>query len=793
VTTKPTALPNPVNTADVERIVERLGTSRDRLIPLLRAVQDEYGFLPEEALLRLADLTELTPADISGVATFYTLFRHRPAGCHTIGVCVGTACHVKGAEAVYREFLRELKIPPGDDTDPDRQFTVEKVACLGCCTLAPAVQIEDAVYGHVHPPTVPRVLADFLENRSQGATRKRARRAIAEPPAGEIRLGLGSCCQARGSKRVLDAVEDALDRTGRNVIVKHVGCVGICSQTPLVEIVTPDNGSTIYTQVEPEDARRIVLRHFRPAGVLRRLRSAAPTALDRLYAPVAAAAAGLDRHEANVRDPAVELEEFLRPQINVATERCGELDPVDLPEYERGGGFEALRRLQCDVTAEQVIDTVTASGLRGRGGAGYPTGLKWRQVKQAPATTKYVVCNGDEGDPGAFMDRMLLESYPFRVLEGVAVAAHTVGAHEAILYIRAEYPLALQRVREAIAKMEQAGYLGAAEDGTPNLHIRIVEGAGAFVCGEETALLASIEGRRGMPRMRPPFPAESGLWGCPTLVNNVETFANIPWIICHGAEAFAAMGAEHSRGTKVFALAGKIVRGGLIEVPMGIPLRDVVEVIGGGVAEGRTFKAAQIGGPSGGCVPAKLADTPIDYEALSRVGAIMGSGGIVVLDNTDCMVDIAKYFLEFTQAQSCGRCAPCRIGTRRMLDILEQLCAGNGRAEDIDTLEELAHMIKRTSLCGLGQTAPNPVLSTLTHFREEYEAHINGTCPAAKCTELITFTITDRCIGCTRCAQRCPVDAIPMNPLEQHTIDQTRCVKCGSCRETCPVDAVEVK
>jgi NADH:ubiquinone oxidoreductase subunit F (NADH-binding) len=411
-----------------------------------------------------------------------------------------------------------------------------------------------------------------------------------------------------------------------------------------------------------------------------------------------------------------------------------------------------------------------------------------------PSDKKYIVCNGDEGDPGAFMDRMLMESYPYRIVEGIAIAAYAVGADEGRFYIRAEYPLALERITQAIEQCKQRGFLGdnILQTGF-NLHLKIVPGGGAFVCGEETALLASIEGRRGMPRLRPPYPAESGLWGNPTLVNNVETCAAVPWILRNGAQKFAQLGTGTSKGTKVFALAGKVARGGLIEVPIGITIREVIEDIGGGTANDIPFKAVQIGGPSGGCVPAALADVGVDYESLAQAGTMMGSGGLVVLDESDCMVDIARYFLQFTQNQSCGKCTFCRIGTRRMLDILERLCAGLGKKTDIQDLEHLARMIKQASICGLGKTAPNPVLSTLKHFRNEYEAHIEGRCPAGKCRALITYSITDDCIGCTLCAQHCPVQAIEMKPYEKQETDTEKCVRCGTCKNVCPQRAVRVE
>jgi NADH-quinone oxidoreductase subunit F len=498
------------------------------------------------------------------------------------------------------------------------------------------------------------------------------------------------------------------------------------------------------------------------------------------------------RHAVNVREPTVSA--FLGKQIHIATEHFGEVDPLDLKEYTGHGGFQALLKSLSDLKAEQIVETIERSGLRGRGGAGFPTGPKWRMVRAQAEPRKYVICNGDEGDPGAFMDRMLLESFPFRIIEGMAIAAVAVGAHEGFFYIRREYPLAVERVQAALVQLEEKGWLGEKLLGKDYpLRLQIKEGAGAFVCGEETALIASIEGQRGMPRLRPPFPAQSGLWGKPTLINNVETLALVPWILRHGAEAFAAIGTASSKGTKVFALAGKIRRGGLIEIPMGTTLREIVEDIGGGARSGRRFKAVQIGGPSGGCIPARLAETPVDYESLRAVGAIMGSGGLVVLDDADCMVDIARYFLEFTQDQSCGKCTFCRIGTKRMLGLLERMCAGKAKRKDLDELEHLARQVTQGSLCGLGKTAPNPVLTTLRYFRDEYEAHLQGRCPAGKCSALIRYSITERCTGCTICAQHCPVDAIPMNPYERHVINSDLCTRCDSCRQVCPHQAVEVK
>jgi NADH-quinone oxidoreductase subunit F len=779
-----------INLQEIDKIVLGVGSTPECVIPILQALQTRYQYLPESALRRVCDITEITPAAIQGVATFYSQFRHQPVGKHIVQVCVGTACHVKGSGLVYDAFCRELHLTANQDTDSQRQFTLQKVACLGCCTLAPVVRIDQVTYGHLTPEAVHRVLDDFLATKHDSANRSAARHMQPDDHVGEIRIGLGSCCVAGGSAQVQKALEETLDETGIRARIRRVGCVGMCHQTPLMELIPSQGVQAFYAQVKPEDVRNIVLRHFRPPRLSRRIMSKANLFLENLITDSTVSA--VMRHPLDVRDQPVQA--FLGEQIHIATEGSGAMDPLDLAAYRRLGGFQALEKILNEQTPEQVIEQIRASGLRGRGGAGFITGAKWQLVRQASDPVKFVICNGDEGDPGAFMDRMLLESYPFRVIEGMTIAAFAVGAQEGYLYIRAEYPLAVERIRQALAICESEGLLGKTILGRPfSLRLRVMEGAGAFVCGEETALIASIEGKRGMPRVRPPFPANVGLYGKPTLVNNCETFSLVPWVVRHGHEQFAALGSEKSRGTKVFALAGKIRRGGLIEVPMGITIRRIVEDIGGGTTSGQPFKAVQIGGPSGGCVPASLADTPVDYEALVKVGAMMGSGGLVVLDESDCMVDIARYFLSFTQEQSCGKCTFCRIGTRRMLDILEKLCAGQGRAEDILKLAELAHMTASGSLCGLGRTAPNPVLSTLKYFRHEYEEHVQGRCPAKKCKALIRYTITDACIGCTRCRQRCPVDAIPFTPYQKHSIDETKCTRCDSCRVICPVQAVVIE
>ena len=782
-----------IDLAFVDEAVATCGRTPRAVIPVLQAIQAHYRYLPEPALTRISELTEITPARIAGVASFYTQFRHSPVGRHLVRICHGTACHVAGAKAVTDELRRELGIAPQTDTDPAGEFTVEEVACMGCCTLAPVAQIDSVTYGHLAPDLVPEVLDAVRGALDRGPDqRKRGLPVTVEgngAPEGEIRVGLGSCCVAGGSGKVYEALQQAAAAIGANARIKRVGCVGMCHQTPLVEAVTPGRPAALYAGVGPEDAKAIVRRHFRPGGIGKRITNRVSTVVERVLQN------GQDRpivhRSIELRDPPVAA--FLGRQKHIATEHCGQIDPTDMDEYLRHDGFQAYERCVRQLSPEGVVQEISRSGLRGRGGAGFSSGRKWSRVRAAPGNDKYVICNGDEGDPGAFMDRMLMESFPYRVIEGLGIAAYAVGASEGYFYIRAEYPLAVERIRDALRECEARGYLGDNVLGTRRrLHLKIMEGAGAFVCGEETALLASIEGRRGSPRPRPPYPADRGLWGKPTLVNNVETYATVPWIMRYGAEAFSALGTETSKGTKVFALAGKVKRGGLIEVPMGISIREIVSEIGGGIKQGRRFKAVQIGGPSGGCVPAGLADTPVDYEALAEVGAIMGSGGLVVLDETDCMVDIARYFLAFTQAQSCGKCTYCRVGTRRMLDILNRICAGEGHRDDLATLEELAHAVKSGSLCGLGKTAPNPVLSTLRYFRDEYEAHLEGRCPAGKCQALITYRVTDACVGCTLCAQNCPVEAIRFAPYQKHDIDPEKCTCCDICRTKCPENAIEV-
>ena len=771
----------------IDEVIASTGKEADKVILILQEVQKRLNWLPSEALRYICEITDVTPEQISGVSTFYSQFRHLPVGKHTIKICAGTACHVKGSPLISDAFKRVLKIGDIRNASPDNLFSIEEVACLGCCTLAPVVQIDNKTYGHVKPTQIDEIIYDFLHTVNKKTESQRSDRD--NDFDAEIRIGIGSCCVAGGSKEILSEIIEIKEKYNLNIRLKPVGCVGVCNQTPLMEIVTKDNTHSRYTKVNKLQVEEILLKHVRPSGLKNKIKYNINDLVDTFLSE--------DKVSGQINIP-VELREkylnnFLNHQVHIATNYSGTLTPDSYDEYCLSGGFSAFHKCLSESDKESIIQTIIDSGLRGRGGAGFPTGRKWRISSQNIADEKYVVCNGDEGDPGAFMDRMLLESFPYRVIEGMIIAGFATGANNGIFYIRAEYPLAVTRVRVAIKHCYENGILGNNISGTDfTFNIRVFEGAGAFVCGEETALIASLEGKRGTPHLRPPYPAVIGYRDKPTLVNNVETLSLIPWIITNGAGSFNSYGSEKSKGTKVFALAGKISKGGLIEVPMGITIREIVENIGDGVADGNTFKAVQIGGPSGGCIPASKADTTIDYEELIKLGAMMGSGGMVVLDNTDCMVDMAKYFLTFTHQQSCGKCTFCRIGTKHMLNILTNLTEGKATLDNIKELEELCKSVKDGSLCGLGKTAPNPVLTGLRYFLDEYEEHTRGICRAKKCQSLIKYSITDACTGCTKCSQDCPVKAIPFTPYQKHDIDQSICTKCDNCRIVCPEKAIEI-
>ncbi|MCI9258271.1 NADH-quinone oxidoreductase subunit NuoF [Oscillospiraceae bacterium 42-9] len=586
----------------------------------------------------------------------------------------------------------------------------------------------------------------------------------------------GTGCTSSNSEQIIDKLNEEIKAQGldKEVNVIRTGCFGLCALGPIM-VVYPEGA--FYSRVTVEDVPEIVSEHLLKGRIVTRL----------LY------------QETVVDDnttKSLNETKFYAKQMRIALRNCGVINPELIDEYIAQDGYAALGKVLTEMTPQQVIQTMLDSGLRGRGGAGFPTGLKWKFAAANPADQKYACCNADEGDPGAFMDRSVLEGDPHSVLEAMAIAGYAIGATQGYIYIRAEYPIAVKRLQIAIDQAREYGLLGKnIFDSGFDFDIDIRLGAGAFVCGEETALMTSIEGKRGEPRVRPPFPALKGLFGKPTVLNNVETYANIPQIILKGADWFRSIGTEKSPGTKVFALGGKITNTGLVEVPMGTTLREVVEDIGGGVPDGHTFKAAQTGGPSGGCIPASLIDTPIDYDNLIAIGSMMGSGGLIVMDETTCMVDIAKFFLEFTVDESCGKCTPCRVGTKRLLEILDKITRGNGTLEDIDKLEELCYYIKENSLCGLGQTAPNPVLSTLKYYRDEYEAHVTEhRCPAGACKALTNFHIeAAKCKGCTLCARNCPVGAISGKVKEAHVIDTEKCIKCGVCMEKCKFNAVVKK
>ena len=718
------------------------------LITILQEAQEIYGYLPEEVIYYVAARTGISPARVMGVATFYSYFRLKPVGKYLIMLCQGTACHVNGSDRVKNAITTELGIGDGETTE-DGLFTLNEVACLGCCSMAPVMMINGITYGHLTPEKAISILRDLRERESGGM---------------RIMIGQGSCGVAAGAARIAHILHGFMTATDSFTVGK-TGCIGMCYLEPIVDIYDGKNLLHRLVKVKESDCEAIIDA----------VRNKNFDRVSHLFISDEDAA-------------------FLKKQTRIALRNCGILDPTNIEDYISNGGYRALDKALA-MSPEEVIEEIKKSGLAGRGGAGFPTWFKWNAARQSKSENKYLICNADEGDPGAFMDRAVIESDPHSLIEGMLIGAYAIGASEMIVYVRAEYPMAIKHLNFAIAQASERGLLGKNILGSNfSCTMRIKAGAGAFVCGEETALIESLEGKRGMPRLKPPFPAQNGYLNEPSNINNVETFANVAWIIDNGGEKFAAMGTENSKGTKVFALTGKVKHGGLVEVPMGMTLREVIFDIAGGIKNDREFKAVQMGGPSGGCIPAELLDTVIDYKALAATGAIMGSGGMVVMDDTTCMVNMARFFLNFTAKESCGKCTPCRIGTTRILEILDRICEGNGKEGDVELLAELCMGVKDGALCGLGQTAPNPVLTTIRYFRDEYNAHIRDKkCPAKECTNLLSYRIdADKCKGCTLCARKCPVHAIFGEVKKPHVIRQNLCIKCGQCMSLCKFGAISV-
>ncbi len=723
------------------------GTDKGNLIRALQMVQNREGYVSDDAVRTAAAHFDIPEAEVEGVLTFYAQFKRVKPGRFQISICDGTACHIKGSTQVAAWLNAELGIGDGQTTE-DGIFSIETVACLGCCSLAPVMSINGMVHGKLDRKKITKILNDYrklAETAESGANADVSDTASNDfiPAAGikRVKVGMASCGIAAGA----GAVMDELKKYAGALPVTAVGCIGHCYAEPVVEVELTDNTSVFYSKVTAAMAKNIL------------------------------SLGGENRFA--VPEKRAALEKIL------VTRLAGRIDPVNLDEYRANGGFSALEKVMA-MTPADVVEAVKASGLRGRGGAGFSTGMKWSFLAAKDSPEKVLICNADEGDPGAFMDRSMMESVPFQLLEGMLIGAYATGATKLFIYCRAEYPLAIANLKCAIESMYGAGL-----NKLPGQTVEIVikEGAGAFVCGEETAMIHSLEGKRGTPRFRPPFPTDSGWNGLPTAINNVETFSNIPVIFRMGAEAFAATGTEKSKGTKIFALAGDLNNPGLTEVPMGVTLAEIVYDIGG--AEPGSVKAVQTGGPSGGCIPAEQFDVKIDYDSLGALGAIMGSGGLIAIGKNRCMVETARYFLSFTKRESCGKCTFCRVGTTRMFEALERITSGTGTDADIALLEDLALKVKKGSLCGLGQTAPNPALSTLRYFRNEYEEHVrNHACSALVCSPLVKIKIDhSKCIKCKLCAKKCPAGAIDNASL---TVNNDLCTRCDSCIEICPKNAI---
>ena len=786
------------NIKQIDSIIERHNSKASGLIMILQDIQADLGYLTPETILRVSEKLKVPKAQVYSVATFYKSFSLEPRGRHKIDICEGTACHIRGASVLMSQVSDELGIKPGETTD-DGELTLNSVHCVGACAMAPVVVIDGVYHGSVTVPDLKKEIKKCCSDQCSAATDEaevdevpviterinsqddfsRLASLISDAkPADQpnILVCSGTGCLAKGSLQVASALKKALHAAGSelpvNLGLKKVGCQGFCEKGPLV-IISPEN--IFYNNVLPEDTEEIVRETIIGKKAVERL----------LY------------HDPDSGD-AVENYDFIpffAGQQRIALRNVGTIDPLDLGDYLAHGGFSALIKTLYQMTPSQVIDEVENSGLRGRGGGGFSTGKKWRTSAAVPSDIRYVICNGDEGDPGAFMDRSIMEGDPYSVLEGMIICAYAVGASQGYIYVREEYPRALKHLQSAIDQCRVAGFLGDNICGSDfSFNIIINRGTGAFICGESTALMQSIEGKVGEPRAKYIRSAERGLYDKPTVLNNVETLTCVPVIIDRGAKWFAGTGTAKSPGTKVFSVVGKVKNTGLVEVPMGITIREIIYDICGGILGNKSFKAVQTGGPSGGCLPADKLDLAVDFDTLTLEGSMMGSGGMIVMDEETCMVDVARYFTDFLAQESCGKCAACRLGLANLHHILDRICRGEGEPADLNQIEKLLSVLEQGSLCGLGKSAPNPVSSTLKHFKDEYLAHINDKrCPAGVCRGLIKYRITEDCTGCRRCARDCPQNAISGDKKELHSIDQDLCNRCGLCRITCRFNAVVVE
>jgi NADH:ubiquinone oxidoreductase subunit F (NADH-binding)/NADH:ubiquinone oxidoreductase subunit E len=796
-------LTDPADLGAISAIIQKWKSDPEYVIEMMQDVQKRFRHIPKTAIDEISRVTRASRAHLYHIATFYKALSLEPRGETTIQVCMGTACHVKGAAKVLDAFERVLNIAAGQTT-PDLRYTLEAVRCLGACSIAPVVKIGEDVFGNLQAKDVEKLLQSYAPGgpppeaviREEGlAARKLSPGELDKIAAGEqkrqgaykgmLMVCTGTGCVSAGGFKVRDHLSALLKEEGleEEYLVVGTGCNGFCAAGPIV-VVQPDG--IFYQKVGEEDLAEIVTSHLKGGQVVERLLHKDP-ATDQVTRTMD------------------EIPFFTKQQL-IALRNKGLIDPENIDHYIARDGYQALKKVLGEMTSDQVRAEVLASGLRGRGGGGFPAGVKWESGYQAAQKRDeeiYIVCNGDEGDPGAFMDRSIIETDPHAVIEGMLIGADAVGAREGYIYIRTEYPLAIDRLERAIAQARAYGLLGERIFGSQlSFDIQIHRGAGAFVCGESTALMASMSGRAGEPRSKYVHNVEYGYRDKPTILNNVETWANVPQILARGASWFASIGTGDvkenpwggSSGTKVFALVGKVRNTGLVEVPMGITLREIVEEIGGGIPDGGTFKAIQTGGPSGGCIPASKLDMPVDFDSLTEAGSMMGSGGMIVMDEGTCMVDVARYFVHFLLDESCGKCTPCREGLHTLARLLTRICNGEGREGDVEFLEEVCHTVQETSLCQLGSSAPNPVLSTLNYFRAEYDEHIRDKkCRAGVCKALIRYQINDKCTGCTLCATNCPTQAITGEAKELHIIDDGKCVRCGICAEVCNFNAVEVE